>query len=215
VNSTDGKDGDAALRKSLTITNRSGLVAPAWDIHFAGWDHNVADKLVRRPAITSFWIEGYPAPAGRYSLDLNNLAAAGKEGDVLADGLPVERPVFTFEPPVSKDLPEGEYLTIRLGYRDPTKPVLLRPGKLKGTEQRFKLHELHQYYEPVGRYTVQFGPITPADKNAPVELDLFSVSDLRKRADDTGRKVSIPYPAERPLNADTLTDKLLLIPDKE
>src|SRR5262249_52171110 len=147
----DGKPPEAALKTALRVDNRPGLVAPAWKIQLTNWDRNAGKDAIRRPVVTASWIEGFPGTAGTFAVDLQNPGRTADIGPITADGLPVElvtRP--SIEKGLAKDMPEGDYLTIRFSYKDRTKPVFLRPGKLKGTDQKFKLYERHMYYEFLG-----------------------------------------------------------------
>ena len=132
------------------------------------------------------------------------------EGKAIA----VELISVTVEKPLVKDMPPGEYLTVRLGYSDRNKPVFVRPGKLKGTDQKFQLYERHLYYESLGRYTAQFGPLTEQDKAESVELALYSVTELKARAENSDRKVVISYPVNESLIRG-ISDKMLVRPAKE
>ncbi len=217
VTGPDGKPGDPELRTALRIENRTGLVAPAWNLQLTRWDRSVAQDRIRRPTVTGFWIEGFPAPAYKYSFDLRALPT--KTTRILVDGLPVDVAPPTIEHAGGPGLEEGDYLTLRASYSDPTRPILIRPGKLKGVNQRFDLCEQHLYFDASGRYTARFGPITELDKKiGTVEADFFSVSDLRERArgrdNEPVRAVSVSYPGTRPLKTGNLSALLEFEPEK-
>src|SRR5207249_68723 len=113
------------------------------------------------------------------------------------------------------DLPEGKYLTVRLGYPEPGKPVFVRPGALKGTEQPYALYEKHQYFDAVGRYTARFGPITDEDRKYPVVLEIHSITDLKAQADRTGHTVATDCTVNGKLQNVNRSGRVRLVPGKE
>src|SRR5262249_7875862 len=112
------------------------------------------------------------------------------------------------------ELPPGKYLTVRLKYAEPGKPVFLRPGKLKGPEQRFLLAERHLFFDNQTRYTARFGPLSPRDLESSVDLELFSVPDPKERATKTQRAATYRFP-DRRLDNYYLAGELQLEPAKE
>jgi hypothetical protein len=219
VEYADGKPAEPGLRPCMRVVNRPGLVAPAWDLAVTQWDLNRAGATgtaVRRPAVTGYWFGTLPAPAGRIPVDLRRpgeaatptprLTVRGEAVEVLGVSVEEVKPVVGGDP---AQLPEGMYLTVRLRYAGPGRYVFLRPGALKGPNQRVELHERHLYFDPERRYTARFGPLDQADLNAVVDLDVFAVADLKGSADGTySATVRL---TDRPIASHPLPDELTAV----
>jgi len=218
----DGKPAEARLKPGLRVVNHHGMVAGAWKLDFTNWDVNRSADTARRPAVSGYWIEGLPAPAARYAIDLRDpeqsaakmpkvTVAGGSQVDLVSVSL---EDVLPGKGAASEELPPGKYLTVRLKYAEPGKPVFLRPGKLKGTEQRFLLAERHLFFDSQTRYTARFGPLSPRDLEGAVDLELYSVPELKERAAKTARAATVRYP-DRRLADYQAPDDLRLEPAKE
>jgi hypothetical protein len=192
VEYADGKKSpEPGLKPCLRVVNRPGLVAPAWDLTVAQWDVNRPGAIggnVRKPAVTGYWFGKLPAPAGTIPVDLRKPhEAAGRTPRVRAVEV-LDVSVEEVEPGDAGDpaeLPKGTYLTVRLKYPGPGQLVFLRPGALKGTNQPFALYEQHLYFDAQQKYTARFGPLDRDELNTAVDLDLFTLADLKGAAEGT------------------------------
>lgn len=210
----DGKPAEKGIKPGLRVQNRPGLLAPAWDLTAVQWDRNRNNESARRPAVTGYWVEGLPATLDRYPVDLKNPQQTPLKVSAVR-GHRVEPIGFTIEKNPDAELPPGDYLTVRLKYGEPGKPVFLRPGKLKGTNQPFALHERHLYFDGIARYTARFGPLEKADLEGGVDLELYAVSEIKERATGSARSATIRFPQEQPLPTFPLSGELTLYPAKE
>lgn len=223
VNSIDGKPADPKLKPGLMVVNSPRLICSAWKLEFTNWDFNRSIDTIRRPAVSGYWIEGLPAPVQRYPIDLRDVeqseaklpkvsVAGGAQVELVDVSLEDVLPGKTVDP---QEIPPGKYLTVRLKYAESGKPVFLRPGKLKGTEQRFLLAERHLFYDNQKRYTARFGPLTPRDLEGAVDLELFYVPELKDRAMKSSRAATVRFARERNLADLHAPDDLRLEPAKE
>ena len=214
----DGKPAEPGLRRGLVVVNRGGaekqdgarLAVPAWDLTATQWDVN--RSKTRRPAVSAYWVENPPDPVAKYPIELANPEqSAGRLPKVVG----AELISVTVEEMADPEFAAGKYLTVRLKYAEPGKPVFLRPGKLKGPEQRSLLTERHLYWDGLGRYTARFGPLTPDDLKGAVDLELFPVAELKDRARNTGREVTIRFRDDAALPDIRLPDELRLEPARQ
>jgi hypothetical protein len=187
----NGKPFDPANPPKVTVRNhlersKAGdgyeLLAPAWDITIDNWDP-AKGRTFRRPDVTGYWVNGLPdnhpeqvvtpePPAGGTpgGLPLKAFEFASGKADVL-DAVVRER--------------DGKlYATVWIDYRKPGELVLLRPREW----QKDRVPESHTYYEQrtqpneYGRYTAEFGPLSPAQLGKPVTFELYTVKALKQRA---------------------------------
>jgi hypothetical protein len=186
------------LSPRVRIVNKPGLIAPAWAISVDRWDRNQA--TARLPQVTALWVEAKPGNSARFPLPhLENLDEQFEKMPKTAtlDGESIKLVGLTLEEIQNHvSLPEGKYLTVRVQYGTPGKPVFLRPGSLKGTRQAYLLSEQHLYYDSQARYTARFGPLMPAELADALTLELYSVAEIRKAAEQSGRAVTIRVPNE-------------------
>src|SRR5262249_28439873 len=120
VNYADGKPAVRGLRTGLRVVNRSDIVSPAWDLKVSQWDVNRSRDTARRPAVSGYWIEGLPDPAAKYPIDLANPESSASKLPKVAG---VDLVSVTVEDVTGPELPPGKYLTVRLKYAEPGKPV--------------------------------------------------------------------------------------------
>jgi hypothetical protein len=213
----DGKPAEPGVQTLLRVKNEPGLVAPAWDVQAAAWDKNRAGPM-RPPVVTGYWIASYPGPAGTIKVDLKHPEEAAQQvRQVRVEGTDVGVVAITLEEVKAgdPDLPEGTYLTVRLDYPDRTRPVFVRPGELKGSDQPYALYERHQYYDGVGRYTARFGPLTKADKERRVDLEVHSVNALKAQADAGNYTVVTDCTINGKLENVNRSDRIRMVPGKE
>jgi hypothetical protein len=210
ANYADGQPANAKKPPIIRIDNRPGLLAPAWTLQLKQWDADRGRDQIRKPVIDGHWIERFPANGVPIPVDMRNVQSAKEKLPPSSDvqGIDVKIESIGIETWEDGTLhPQGQYLVVRLKYPNAAGKVLLRPGKLGGTNQAANLHERHTYYDAVGRYTARFGPISNEDMNTSTDLMLYSVETLRKEAADTSRAVSVTFP-DRPMNPYALPDFL-------
>jgi hypothetical protein len=198
-----GPDGKPA--PVLRVENRWHVWAPTWDLTATRWDAAKVDSSsVRRPAVTGYWLGGFPASPVEFTvkskrLDESLSALQDKtyrvgDSEVKVVGIDAEN----YDPDNSnvQGIPKGKYLTIRIqstkpGDRDaPGERVFLHPPAWKGNDRPWLLHQHHAYYDAHGRYTARFGPITDNDPDETITFALYSVEDLKK----SSRAVTVKLP---------------------
>ena len=204
----------AGLTPRVRIENTPSLLAPAWTVDVKQWDRNA--ETARLPQITAAWVEGKPGGPAKFAISsLNDIDRDFEKLPKTATvaGLSIRLDDMAIDDIVGEGgLPDGKYLTVRVNYGKPGKPVFIRPGSLKGPRQQFLLSERHLYYDQTALYTARFGPLTPEDLAAGVELEMYSVADIMEAAAKTGRVATLRVP-ETPQNRKLdLPDRLRLTP---
>lgn len=194
VTPVDGKP--TGLNPSVRIENLPGLFAPAWKLDVARWDGVQAEP--KPPAIRGFWVHQWPAQPGGI-IPLNGLqnpdqAFAAAEKNLTVSGIPVSLAGLSVEELFTESgQSRGKYLTVRLGYGAPGKMVLVRPGNLKGTKQAQLLEERHLYFDAASKYTARFGPLTEEDLANRLELQVYSVDEVKKLVTTAGRAAGAKF----------------------
>ncbi len=199
ANYDDGKPAEKGLNPCIKIENRSPTWAPAWNLTVSRWAPAGADlKTVRHPALTGYWLDGFPLAAASFPVNLNDLTGSWdrleKFRTVRVRDTDVALLSISREQYSAPGLPDGVYLTVRFKYGKPGEFVFLRPGNLKGPNQPYVLHERHVYYDAQARYTVRFGPLFDTDQNKDITLDLYSVADLKEASAKASRSVEVRLP---------------------
>ncbi|MBY0514701.1 MAG: hypothetical protein K2P78_12400, partial [Gemmataceae bacterium] len=212
--------GGEPLKTPIRVRNRAGLVAPAWDVELPRWcPSSVAQANIPRPVVSGYWLKSQP---GAQNVTVNLTSPVREYKPVTPGGGKVDVVWIDVEKGDGSDglPPAADFLTVRLEYpEDPARPdpVFVRPGRLKETAKLQQLTERHRYYDlgpGVRRYTAWFGPVTARDREQPIELEVYRVSDLKKQAQAGGWDVTLRYPDAARLHTDEPSPDLFLYPGK-
>ncbi len=183
VSSTDGKPPAPDVKTRLRVVNKGGvetpdgerLAVPAWNVTAEHWDTNGDLSTARPPTLSAYWVASWPAHKAEYLISLGDLPRSVNEQPSIAD---VKIVSAEYESAALESGTKGDekYLTLRLKYKEPDKPLLFPRDEFTRVQQ-------HVYFDSVERYTVRLGPYSPEERTGTLALRLYSVTALKAQAE--------------------------------
>ena len=185
----ENADPDPKRYRLLRVESLLRRTAPAWQVELKPWFPVAGQDNVRtnpaRPRLDAWWVDRLPgdgAPLPIPSLNLLKRDPAKFAGDLTVGGTTVTVDEVAVE--------DGE-LVVRLTH-EPGKPVVVRLTQLREGELRYRVKELHRFYDRANKYTVRFGPIDESDRARPFTLELYSLESLKRVANPVRMNLEEP-----------------------
>ncbi|MFL5339344.1 MAG: vWA domain-containing protein [Gemmataceae bacterium] len=164
--------------QTVNIINLDRYPAPTWKLQVPVWPASKGEVNVEQyaavPVISAWWLDTFPAPAGRLPRDVKvplvqdagpqklHHRTIGVEGDeVTIENVRIENHTLIVQAQHPKN-----------------RPIFIRANGLVDRPE-FDLKQAHFFYDEVGRYTAKFGPVETLTEKTPFVLEVHSLKRLK------------------------------------